>query len=44
MLAKSPVVIPIPGVRRVASARDSAGAAELTLGPEDVKAVEASFA
>jgi aryl-alcohol dehydrogenase-like predicted oxidoreductase len=43
LLAKSPVVIPIPGVRRVESARDSASAAELVLTPEDVKAVEASF-
>jgi aryl-alcohol dehydrogenase-like predicted oxidoreductase len=43
MLAKSPVVIPIPGVRRVESARDSAAAADLDLGAEDVKKIEASF-
>jgi aryl-alcohol dehydrogenase-like predicted oxidoreductase len=43
MLAKSPVVIPIPGVRRVESAKDSALAAEVTLSAEDVKAVEATF-
>jgi aryl-alcohol dehydrogenase-like predicted oxidoreductase len=44
MLAKSPVVIPIPGVRRAESARDSAAADGLSLSPEDVQAVEASFA
>jgi aryl-alcohol dehydrogenase-like predicted oxidoreductase len=44
MLAKSPAVIPIPGVRRVESAKDSAGAGEMVLGAEDVKKIEASFA
>lgn len=43
MLAKSPVVIPIPGARREASTRDSAGAAEITLSAEEVKVVEATF-
>jgi aryl-alcohol dehydrogenase-like predicted oxidoreductase len=43
MLAKSPVVIPIPGVRREATARDSAAAADVTLSTADVAAVEASF-
>ena len=43
MLAKSPVVIPIPGARREASTRDSAGAADLELSAADVKAVEATF-
>lgn len=43
MLAKSPVVIPIPGVRREETARDSAAAADLVLSPADVAAVEASF-
>ncbi len=41
MLAKSPVVIPIPGVRREASARDSAAATALDAA--DVAAVEATF-
>jgi aryl-alcohol dehydrogenase-like predicted oxidoreductase len=43
MLAKSPVVIPIPGARRVASVVDSAQAADVVLSSEDVRAVEASF-
>ncbi len=43
MLAKSPVVIPIPGVRREETARDSAAAADLDLSPDDVTAVQASF-
>jgi aryl-alcohol dehydrogenase-like predicted oxidoreductase len=43
MLAKSPVVLPIPGVRRVESARDSALASDVTLSADDVKAVEAAF-
>jgi aryl-alcohol dehydrogenase-like predicted oxidoreductase len=43
MLAKSPVVIPIPGARREASVRDSAEASGLTLTAEDVRAIEASF-
>jgi aryl-alcohol dehydrogenase-like predicted oxidoreductase len=44
MLAKSPVVIPIPGARRIESVVDGAQAADLPLSAEDVKAVEASFA
>jgi aryl-alcohol dehydrogenase-like predicted oxidoreductase len=43
MLAKSPVVIPIPGARRIESTVDSAHAAEVELSKEDVRAVEASF-
>jgi aryl-alcohol dehydrogenase-like predicted oxidoreductase len=43
MLAKSPVVIPIPGVRRAETARDSAAAADLELTADDVTAVQASF-
>ena len=43
MLAKSPVVIPIPGARRIESIADSAQAADLVLSAEDVRAVEASF-
>ena len=43
MLARSPVVIPIPGARRVESTVDSAQASEVELSPEDVRAVEASF-
>jgi aryl-alcohol dehydrogenase-like predicted oxidoreductase len=43
MLAKSPVVIPIPGVRRAESARDSAAAGSLRLSSEDVAAIEKSF-
>jgi aryl-alcohol dehydrogenase-like predicted oxidoreductase len=43
MLAKSPVVIPIPGARRAESIVDSAGAADVELSPSDLRAVEASF-
>ena len=43
MLAKSPVAIPIPGVRRAESIADSAAASGLVLGPDDVAAVEGSF-
>jgi aryl-alcohol dehydrogenase-like predicted oxidoreductase len=43
MLAKIPVVIAIPGARRVASIVDSAGAADEVLSSDDVRAVEASF-
>ena len=43
MLAKSPVVIPIPGARRVESVVDSAQAPDLALTSDDVRAVEASF-
>ena len=41
MLAKSPVVIPIPGARREASVRDSAAATALPAA--DVASVEATF-
>ena len=44
MLAKSPVVIPIPGARRAESIVDCAAAADLDLSAEDVLVVEASFA
>jgi aryl-alcohol dehydrogenase-like predicted oxidoreductase len=43
MLAKSPVVIPIPGARREASIQDSAAAAEMVLSAADVASIEASF-
>jgi len=43
MLAKSPVVVPIPGARRRESIEDSARAGELTLTPGDVARLEASF-
>ena len=43
MLAKSPVVIPIPGARRVESVVDSAGAAGVELSAADVKEIEAAF-
>jgi aryl-alcohol dehydrogenase-like predicted oxidoreductase len=43
MLAKSPVAIPIPGVRRVESARDSAGGADIVLSSADMRAIETSF-
>jgi aryl-alcohol dehydrogenase-like predicted oxidoreductase len=43
MLAKSPVVVAIPGVRRIESVLDSAQAAEAELSASDVAAVEAAF-
>ncbi|MEO7113992.1 MAG: aldo/keto reductase, partial [Polyangiaceae bacterium] len=43
MIAKSPVVIPIPGGRRIASVVDSAHAGDLKLTAEDVTEIEASF-
>ncbi len=43
MLAKSPVVIPIPGARRVASVEDSAAASSLELSGADVREIEASY-
>lgn len=43
MLAKSPVVVPIPGGRRATSVTDSARASDVTLSPADVEEIEASF-
>ena len=43
LLAKSPVVVAIPGARRAQSITDSAAGAELALSAEDVRAIEASF-
>jgi aryl-alcohol dehydrogenase-like predicted oxidoreductase len=43
MLAKSPVVIPIPGARREASAKDSAAASAVVLSASDVTEIEATF-
>jgi aryl-alcohol dehydrogenase-like predicted oxidoreductase len=43
LLAKSPVVIPMPGARRVESVVDSAQAAEVVLSSEDVREVEGAF-
>jgi aryl-alcohol dehydrogenase-like predicted oxidoreductase len=43
MLAKSPVVIPIPGARRVESVVDCAKASDLALSPADVAAIAKSF-
>jgi aryl-alcohol dehydrogenase-like predicted oxidoreductase len=43
MLAKSPVVIQIPGARREVSTRDSAAAAAVSLTEADVAAIEATF-
>ena len=43
MLAKSPAVIAIPGARRTTTIVDCAGAAETSLSPADVAAVERAF-
>jgi aryl-alcohol dehydrogenase-like predicted oxidoreductase len=42
MLAKSPVMIPIPGASRTASVSDSAAAASLHLEDEDIAALDAT--
>ena len=42
MLAKSPVVIPIPGASRPESIRDSASAADLALKPDQVARLDAA--
>ncbi|MEU9784638.1 aldo/keto reductase [Streptomyces phaeochromogenes] len=41
LLASSPVVVPIPGASRPGTIRDSAGAADLELTPEEVARLEA---
>ncbi|MFI6280387.1 aldo/keto reductase [Streptomyces sp. NPDC050988] len=41
LLARSPVVVPIPGASRPGTIRDSAGAADLELTPEEVARLEA---
>ncbi len=43
MLAKSPVVVPIVGARRVESISGSASAADVRLGPDDITAIEAAM-
>ncbi|WP_405569666.1 aldo/keto reductase [Streptomyces phaeochromogenes] len=40
LLARSPVVVPIPGASRPGTIRDSAGAADLELTPEEVARLE----
>ena len=42
MLAKAPVVIPIPGASRPESVTDSAQAAELVLSPGELTRLDAS--
>ncbi|WP_405543417.1 aldo/keto reductase [Streptomyces phaeochromogenes] len=41
LLTRSPVVVPIPGASRPGTIRDSAGAADLELAPEEVARLEA---
>ncbi len=43
MLAKNPVVIPIPGARRPESISDCAAACEMDLSPDDVQIIEGAF-
>jgi aryl-alcohol dehydrogenase-like predicted oxidoreductase len=42
MLAKSPVVVPIPGASRPETIRDSAGAADLVLTEEQFDRLDAA--
>jgi aryl-alcohol dehydrogenase-like predicted oxidoreductase len=42
MLAKAPVVIPIPGSTRPETIRDSVAAAELTLTPDELSRLDAA--
>jgi aryl-alcohol dehydrogenase-like predicted oxidoreductase len=44
LLARSPAVIPIPGASRPETVRDSAGAAELVLGVEELARLEGAVA
>lgn len=44
LLAHSPAMVPIPGARRPASIRDSAGAADLALTPDELAALTGSAA
>lgn len=43
LLARSPVIIPIPGASKIPSAIDSAAAGSLTLEPEDRAALDQAF-
>lgn len=43
MLAKSPVVVPIPGTRRAQTITDCAGAPSLAIDADDIAAIERSF-
>lgn len=43
MLAKSPVVVPIPGTRRAQTITDCAAATTITLDADDIAAIERSF-
>jgi len=43
MLAKSPMVIPIPGARQVQSITSSARASEIELSADEINAIEAAF-
>jgi len=43
LLAKSPVMIPIPGARQMASALDSAAAMRLVLTADDMADLDAAF-
>jgi len=42
LLAKSPVVLPIPGASRPATIQDSAGASELTLSDDQIARLDAT--
>jgi aryl-alcohol dehydrogenase-like predicted oxidoreductase len=42
MLAKSPVVVPIPGASRPETIRDSLGATDLTLTPQELAELDAA--
>lgn len=43
LLARSPVIVPIPGATKITSAIDSAAAASLVLAPEDLAALDQAF-
>ncbi|MFH4090303.1 aldo/keto reductase, partial [Acinetobacter baumannii] len=43
VMSKGEDIVPIPGVRKIAHLRDNAGAANITLSPEDILTIEDIF-
>ncbi|HHV5753386.1 TPA: aldo/keto reductase, partial [Klebsiella pneumoniae] len=43
VMSKGEDIVPIPGARKIAHLRDNAGAANITLAPEDILTIEHIF-
>ena len=43
VMSKGEDIVPIPGARKIAHLRDNAGAANITLSPEDILTIEDIF-